>query len=240
MSLKRIALGIILLAAFLGAVMYLLVPDYAEGRVRATRVLMRISPSSFYRELAANFRPLSRVASYFYLSQNRMPALEQLQLEASPTGHASVWGEYLRQRYGDQSYYHYGFDKGECTFVVETTGRGWELDQHFYEYILPILSGTMTDFEHEWIIKNVESSRYPPEYLVFQSIVASSMCLELVNIMKVEAPDRYEEIRNELLKEMEEGTYEKICVFSKPFQEKLARRREQDQALKEANTEIAD
>jgi hypothetical protein len=163
---------------------------------------------------------------FFFLRENRMPTPQEVKaLTRESFGDKGLlWERYGKNRFGQESYYHYGYEKGECTFFVDPSNDPSDLNESFRKYLLPAISHALTELEHQWIIYDIQEM--PPNLLVLSPAVSSSICLELLDIMRSPTyRDRREEIRNELIKEKEEGTYERICVFSKPFQEKLARRK---------------
>jgi hypothetical protein len=178
--------------------------------------------------LRRNFPAINGSISDFYLSEGRMPTPQELKGQGmkSPVGDGKVWEKYGRNQFGEESYYYYGFEKGECTFVVKSNTRGTNWDEKFKDNMIPIINKTMTSIEHHWILANPEYYP-PPQVVTFQFDSASSPCVDLAEVMSWLRPEQLEEIRNELLQEIEEGTYdENMSVFSKPFQEKMKARKE--------------
>ena len=226
---KEFVLALFLLLTINGICLtYLIVPD-SRGRLPAARLLLKLKSEAFHKELRRNSLPINGGIGFYYDREGRMPTPQELKGQGikSPIGDGRVWEKHGKNQFGRESYYHYGYERGECTFVVQANSdRDWNED--FQENIVPIVSKTMTEIEHHWILTNPKYY-LPPDYIMFYTDVASSACFRVAEVMRGSNPEQYEEIRNELLREIEEGTYEKICVFSKSFQEKLARRREQEQ-----------
>jgi hypothetical protein len=212
---------------------YLMSPTFDEGDIRAAKIVLKLHPGAFFEELDSNFRPMALAISFFYFRESRMPTPGELKgsLTRESLGDSGLlWDKYGTNRLGKETYYYYGYEKGECTFFADPTSNPDSLNQHFQENILPIISRTFTELEHQWILK-VNVSEPVPQYLALQPAVSSSVCLELLELMHSIHPDRYEEIRNELLQEIQEGSYDpQMCVFSKPFQERIAKRKKEQEA----------
>jgi hypothetical protein len=198
---------------------------------------MSRTPWAFYKELDRNFKPMRYAINLFYLRENRMPTFQELKAltRESLGSEGLLWERYGKNRFGQESYYHYGYEKGECMFFVDPAADPSEMDKNFQHYILPVIGHTLTELEHEVIFENLRQEI--PHYFILRPAVLSSVCLDLLDLMQAEHPDRFEEIREELIREKKEGTYESICVFSKPFQEKLAGRKMKGVAHSEEKTQ---
>jgi len=212
-------LPVALIAVLLLAYWFMFLPDFASGRIRAARIVQKVTPWAFCRELTVHPRRINFAISFFYLSEQRFPTWDELKSEVKDSG-----GQPICEQFDQKIYYYNGYEEGACTLIVEPLVDSQEIDKIFREHILSIVRSTMTEMEHEWLLTNPES--YTPEYILVECVSVSSSCLQLLDIMKGEDPKQYEEIRSELLREIEEGTYERVCVFSKPFQKKLLRRKE--------------
>lgn len=213
---------------------YLFVPT-STARIRAARLAITAMPGAIHRELTVDFRGMNLAVANFYLSAQRMPTPEEIkELDMKSLGEEGLlWDKYGTNRFGNENYYNSGYENGECTFMVEAAFSNVQFDEHFQEDYLPIINRTMTDLEHMWILQSPESRKEndAPEIFWFDRFLVSPACIQLLEDMSWRKPEKYEEIRNEILRQLEEGTYdENICVLSLPFQRRLARRKESDTA----------
>jgi hypothetical protein len=156
-----------------------------------------------------------------------MPTLEEMENIKSES--EAVLDRRGWYKFHGENYYHYGYETGQCTFIVEA----YRFDERFKEGYLPIINSIMTQLEHTWLIYESERkwvNYLEPEILAIQNLFTSSTCLCLLGELQGRKEDMYEEIRGELLQQIDENTYDKnICVLSKPFQERISKRKKQEQ-----------
>jgi hypothetical protein len=220
----RIVAGLSILTIFLTAIYwYCFIPD-GSGRTNAAKWVLERMSGDLFLQRVAGFRRINNRISNFYIAHERMPTPEEFaDIRSESEAVLDKMGWY---KFRGETYYHYGYETGQCTFIVEAN----RLDEQFKEGYLPILNNTMTQLEHTWLIYESERNwvnYLEPEILSIQNLVASSTCLCLLGEMKGRKKAMYEEIRNELLQEISENTYdENMCVFSKPFEERIKARRE--------------
>ncbi len=133
-----------------------------------------------------------------------------------------------------EDYYNYGYERGECSFVVKSSCFKDCFDEQFQEGYLPVIKDTMSQLEHTWLIYDEKREWVyflEPELLSIQPYFVSPTCLYVLSELKSRKEELYEEIRKELLQEIAEGTYdESICVLSKSFRERIVKRKQKQEA----------
>jgi len=231
-KLKKIVVAFSIVTIFLTVTYwYWFIPD-GSGRIRAAKWALEKMPGDIFLQRVASFRQINDRISNFYLTHERMPTPKEI-IEVRSEGEAVVRREGWYQYVGE-NYYHYGYETGECSFLVESLCSHDCFDEQFRKGYLPIINNTMTQLEHTWLIYEQERDwvyYLEPEILSIQSFFTSPTCLWVIGEMEGRKKELYQEIRNELLQQIEEGTYdENICVLSLPFQRRMAKRKEREGA----------
>lgn len=222
-KMQRVTMAALFVIFAICTIWYLFVPT-GTGRIRLVQMLVRTRPSEIKRELIGTLRGLNYVIANFYVKNGRTPSPTEIR-EIRSDGQ-SVWESYGKNRYGEERYYHYGYDDGECTFVVEGIHRGAVVNECFERAYLDAFTAAHLELEHAWLLSGDDCGKELdyPELLLMEDFASISTCVQTLEELKWRRPELYHQIRNELQMEIEEGSYEKICVLSKPFQEKMAGR----------------
>lgn len=232
MKRKRVIIVTLLVAFATGVIWYMFVPT-CTARIRIVKMLVHAKPSEIQRELVGTLRRIDYALASFYVENDRMP--NPTELRSITYDKELVWEKYGKNRYGKERHYHYSYECGECTFVVEGIHTGAILDECFMDVYINVFKKTHVALEHEWLLTGNECSKKLdyPELILIEDFVSSSACVQTLEFLKLQRPELYRQIRTELQLEIEEGSYEEICVLSKAFREKMAKRKEKEKQAAE-------